>query len=231
MDSWIGKKCALVCVTTTNLLLCVQLSLASTSSTIVEDLQHMCHAGLAALALFCFDFRDAGKQDARGLLSSLLFQLCQQSSAFFDVMYAQYMTHANGCREPSEGVLMECLKDMLKIPGQAPLYIVVDALDECPSYYGYPSPRAEVLKIMQELIHFRNPHVHICITSRLEVDIIGALESLADHNLSLHDQTGQNRDISDYIRSVVYSDPEMMKWREGDKQFVIDTLTERSGGM
>ena len=126
---------------------------------------------------------------------------------------------------------MKCLKDMLALPGQGDIYIVVDALDECPNNYGYPSPRAEVLKIIQELVRFRHPHVHICITSRLEVDIRGALEPLAVHNLSLHDQTGQNQDIFDYIKFVVYSDPEMRKWREEDKQFVIATLTEKSGGM
>jgi hypothetical protein len=67
--------------------------------------------------------------------------------------------------------------------------------------------------------------------SRPEVDIRGALGALAVHNVSLNEQAGQNQDISDYIKSVVYSDPKMRRWREEDKQLVIKTLTEKAGGM
>jgi hypothetical protein len=51
--------------------------------------------------------------------------------------------------------------------------------------------------------------------------------------VSLHDQSGQNKDIGDYIRSVVYSysEPIMRRWREEDKELVIETLSERVDGM
>jgi hypothetical protein len=51
--------------------------------------------------------------------------------------------------------------------------------------------------------------------------------------VSLHDQTGQKQDISDYIRSVVYSDSEpiMRRWRTEDKELVIETLSDRANGM
>jgi hypothetical protein len=49
--------------------------------------------------------------------------------------------------------------------------------------------------------------------------------------VSLHEQAEQNRDISNYIESVVYSDSKMRRWREEDKQMVIKTLTENAGGM
>jgi hypothetical protein len=191
----------------------------------------VCQTGLATLAFFYFDFRDTGKQDARSLLSSLLIQLSHQSENFSEVMSARYSAHANGTEQPSEDTLMECLKDMLKLLGQEEIYIVVDALDECSNISGYPTPREQVLTVLQEIVDLRLPHVHLCITSRPEVDIRDALETLADHNVSLHDQAGQNHDISDYIKSVVYSDPKMRRWREEDKQLAIKTLTEKAGGM
>jgi hypothetical protein len=61
---------------------------------------------------------------------------------------------------------MECLKYMLNVPGQGELYIVVDALDECPNFPGCPTPREQVLEILQELVVLRLPHVHFCFTSR-----------------------------------------------------------------
>jgi len=120
---------------------------------------------------------------------------------------------------------------MLSLPGQGEIYIVVDALDECPNVSGYPTPREEVLMFMQELVDLSLPHVHLCITSRPEVDIRDALQAFAVHNVSLQEQAGQNQDIYEYIKSVVYSDPKMQRWREEDKQLVLKTLLRKAGGM
>jgi hypothetical protein len=191
----------------------------------------MCQTGLATLAFFYFDFRDVGKQDARSLLSSLLIQLCNESDKFSEIISSLYSTHGNGSRQPSEDVLLKYLKDMLKLHGQGELYIVVDALDECPNVSGFPTAREQVLKVVQELVELRLPHVHFCITSRPEVDIRDALDGLAVHKIPLHEQAGQNQDISDYINSVVSSEPKMLRWREEDRQLVIKTLIEKAGSM
>jgi hypothetical protein len=203
----------------------------SISSTIVQEVRDVCQTGLATLAFFYFDFRDAAKQGVRSLLSSLLVQLSNRSDNLCTILSKLYSAHDRGSEQPSEDALMECLKDMLKLPGQGEIYIVMDALDECPNFSGYPTPREQVLMTMQELVDLCLPHVHFCIMSRPEVDIRDALEPLAVHKVSLHEQAGQNQDISNYIKSVVYSDPKMRRWREEDKQLVIKTLTEKAGGM
>jgi hypothetical protein len=203
----------------------------SISSAIIQEVQDVCRTGLATLAFFYFDFRDAAKQDIRSLLSSLLVQLSYQSDNFCTILYKLHSAHDPGSQQPSENALKKCLKDMLVLPGQGDIYIVVDALDECPNFSGWPTQRQQVLMIMQELFDLRLPHVHFCIMSRPEVDIRDILEPLADHNVSLHEQAGQKQDISDYITSVVYSDPKMRRWRDEDKQLVIKTLIEKAGGM
>ena len=203
----------------------------SVSSTIIQEVRDLCQTGLASLAFFYFDFRDTAKQDVRSLLSSLLVQLSNRSDNFCSILSTLYSTHDRGSQQPSEDALLECLKDMLTLPGQGEIYLVLDALDECPNFSGYPAPREQVLMIMEELIELHLLHVHFCIVSRPEVDIRDALESLAAHSVSLHEQAGQNQDISDYIKSVVYSDRKMRRWREEDKQLVIKTLTEKAGGM
>ena len=203
----------------------------TTSSSIVDDVQTLCQTGLTTLAFFYFDFRDIGKQDARSLLSSLLMQLCYESDKFSEILSSRHLTHGNGTRQPSEDALLECLKDMLELRGQGEIYIVVDALDECPNVSGYPTPREQILKILQELIDLRLPHVHFCFTSRPEVDIRDALEGLAVHNVSLQEQAGQNQDILDYIESVVSSDAKIRRWREEDRQLVMTILMKRARGM
>jgi len=125
---------------------------------------------------------------------------------------------------------MGCLKKMLGLPGQGRVYLIIDALDECPNS-GYPTARGQVLVIMQELVDLKLPRVHFCITSRPEVDIREVLELLAIHNVPLHEQTGHNRDITNFIMSVVHSDRRMRRWTSVHKQLVIDILTERASGM
>jgi len=191
----------------------------------------MCRTGLAILAIFYCDFRDTRKQNARDLLSSLLIQLCDQSDAFFQVLSSIYSTHGDGSRQPSIDTLRECLKSIFKRTGQGSLFLVIDALDECPNSSGCPTPREQILIIMQELNNLRLPRTHFCITSRPEVDIRDALGPIAGHIVPLHEQAGQNRDIVDYINDFVGSDPRMQRWREEDKQMVIETLTKRAGGM
>jgi len=84
---------------------------------------------------------------------------------------------------------------------------------------------------MRELIDLELPHVHFCITSRPEIDIREVLQPLALHNVSLHEQAGQNQDIADYVMSSVHSDLWMRRWRAEDRKLAIDTLTEKAGGM
>ncbi len=83
---------------------------------------------------------------------------------------------------------------------------------------------------MKELVELHLQELHICVTSRPEVDI---REPLAFRSVSLHDEGGQKTGIADYIRNVVDSSPStaMRRWRSDDKNLVIETLTERADGM
>ena len=187
--------------------------------------------GLVTISMFYFDFRDRGKQELRHLLSSILVQLCGSSDKFSEILSALYENHGRGSRQPSEDVLMECLKSMFRVPGQGALYLIIDALDECPNSSGYPTSRERVLDALQVLIGLQLPHVHFGITSRPEIDIRTVLEPLATHNMALHDQVGQNQDIVDYIDHFVRFDPRVCRWREEDKKLVIETLTKKAAGM
>ena len=115
--------------------------------------------------------------------------------------------------------------------GLVPIYLIVDALDECPNDSGIPSSREKVLKLVEELIGVNRPNLRLCITSRPEFDIRTTLGPLANQQVSLHDESGQKQDINDYVTFVVLSDERMKRWRDDDKTMVIDKLTERADGM
>jgi hypothetical protein len=120
---------------------------------------------------------------------------------------------------------------MLSQPGQAPIYIIVDGLDECPNFPGRPSAREEVLDLIEEFVDLKLRNVHLCAASRPEADIRMVLDPLTSLKISLHDESGQKKDIIEYIESVIRSDRRMRRWKEEDRQLVIDTLSEKADGM
>jgi len=201
------------------------------SSSIIKDIDDLRKLGLASLAFFYCDFREDQKKDLRGLLSSLLVQLGHQSDSYCDILSKLYLEHINGSRQPSDGALVECLNEMLKLPGQAPIYFILDALDECPITSSLPSPRDNVLMFVEELIDSKLPNMRICVTSRPETDIKAVLNPLTFRFISLHDECGQMEDIENYIKSVVKTDRMIRRWNAADKQLVTEVLTNKAHGM
>ena len=200
---------------------------------IIEDIKSLCEAGQASMALFYFDFRNVNKQCLRSLLPSLLTQISARSSHRCDILSKFYLAHDNGKNQPSDSILTKCLKDMLMLPDQPPIYLIMDGLDESPITSGIPSARESVLQLLKELVDLGLPKLHICATSRPEIDIRNAIEPLTPPRVSLHNQTGQKEDIAEYVRSIVYSnsDTNMKRWKKEDKELVVKTLAERADGM
>jgi hypothetical protein len=202
---------------------------------VIQDIDVMCKAGEASMAYFYFDFRDASKQRLHDLVSSLLTQLSARSVPCCDILSDLYSAHDEGKNQPSDNDLAKCLKQMLTLlaADQHPTYLIIDALDESPSTSGIPSSREKALWFVKELVELCLPNLRICVTSRPEIDIRDVLKPLTSLRVSLHDQSGQKKDIEDYVKSVVYSnsEPIMKRWRTEDKELVVEVLTERADGM
>ena len=196
------------------------------SSAIIQDIDAMRKAGLASLAIFYFDWKDDRKKDVQGLLSSLLVQLGNQSDSYHNVLSRFYEKRYNDVRYPNNDELVGCFKDLLRVPGTAPVYLILDALDECSNTSALPSPRDEVLKFLKELVNSQFPHLRICVTSRLEADIQAVFASLAFRSISLHNKV----DIDNYIKSFVNNDPMMENWKVDDKERAIKVLMEKADG-
>jgi hypothetical protein len=201
----------------------------------------MCTAGLATMAYYYFDFRDVKKQDRYGLLSSIVSQLSEQLDPCYQVLSQLFSNHAGGTRKPTTSSLTKCMKDMLSLPGQGPIYIVVDAVDECPNFLGRPSARDvalglyprfreasardKVLELVEEFVNLKLPNLHLCVASQPEMDIRTVLEPLTTLKISLHDESGQKEDTIKYVESAARSDRSMRRWKEEGKQLVVNTLS------
>jgi hypothetical protein len=208
--------------------------MVSASSTIIENIGSMRNLGLASLAFYYCDFREDEKRGLRGLLTSMLVQLCHQSESYRQILIDFYSEHANGSQHPSDDELEQCLKKMLQVPRQVPVYLIVDGLDECSNTSDMPSPRSpreKVLKLFKDVVGLHIPNLRLCVTSRPEIDITVALEPLAFRSVSLHDESEHRKYIENYIRSFVNTDLKMQRWEAADKELVIDVLIKKSDGM
>ena len=135
-------------------------------------------------------------------------------------------------QQPSNRTLIVHLKEMLAVAAQHPIFVVMDALDECPDL-GMPTPREAVLGLVKDLVylHLQVPNLHIFVTSRPEVDIQNKLKPLAVYAISIQDESRQKAVISNYVSTVVSSDEQMKHWRDEDKRLVAKVLSERADGM
>jgi hypothetical protein len=187
----------------------------------------------ALIAYHYFDFKDDSKRNVRGLLASLLFQLSRISDHCWDVLHQLYAVCGEGSDQPGNDALVKCLEDMFRLPVELPIFVILDALDECPSTTGTPSAREQVLRFVEDLVISSHSNLFLCITSRPEQDIKTVLNPLipAGRRVSLHEEYGQREDINRYVHDFVLNDRTMRRWREDDKELVINTLSERANGM
>lgn len=183
------------------------------------------------MAYFYCDSREKDKQSYRDLLLSILCQLSGQSEPCFTALSKHYSEHDEGAQQPSDTILVQCLKEVLSQPAQAPVYLILDALDEFLRYHGMSSSQEQVLKLIKYLAAMSPRNLHLCVTSCYVYDIKNTLEALAPLRISLHEQIGQTRDIVNYICTVVHSDEKMRTWSAEDKGLVIKTLSRRADGM
>ena len=172
------------------------------------------------MGYYYFDFRDTTKQDIRGLLASLVLQLGAKSDSCYDILSELYSKNNSGSQQPNNRSLTECLKKMLRLPLQPMIFIIVDAVDECPDseWTGFANtPRERVLDLLEELLELKLRNLRICVTSRPLVDIGDMLGRLASHHISLHDKHGRKTIIS----SIVLKDGKMRRWRSEDYYLFI----------
>jgi hypothetical protein len=187
----------------------------------------MSNLGFASMTYFYF--KDGKKRTRRSFLLSILSQLCYRSDVYYKILSKVHAEHQYGGLSPSYDVLKECVVKMINAPRQAPIFIIIDAIDECQGTIDTPSARKDVLDLVKELIDLQCEHLRICITSHPEPDTRSPLYLIAC-SMSLHDEEGQKEDISKYITHVVNRQTDN-EWTNDDKKIVIETLSQRAGGM
>jgi hypothetical protein len=175
------------------------------SSTVLQDVRQHCQDDPGKVtAYFFFDFNDAQKQDPEKMVRSLLCQLSQQSIKIPASLDALFSSCENGQRQASIHALMNALHSMIQELPQ--VFIVLDALDEC-------TQRGDLMEMLETMMGWKVPNLHLLMTSRKERDIESSLEDYVDGQNRICLQSAViDKDIQRYVRQRLSDDKRLQKW-------------------
>ncbi|KAF8507626.1 hypothetical protein JB92DRAFT_3198641, partial [Gautieria morchelliformis] len=187
-------------------------------STIIEELSLHCRSDPSlAIAFFYFDFNNKDTLP-NVVLRSLIKQLSVRANSFqvLASLFARDEPRALGQEE-----LMNTLKSIVK--GYQTVYIVFDALDECPE-------RSRFLEAIEEINDWKLDTLHLMATSRKERDIEETLGGLISHAVYMHESLVDG-DIRVHVSRTLDDDRRFRMCSAEEKEMVKTTLINGAHGM
>ncbi|KAK2789888.1 hypothetical protein FQN52_005851 [Onygenales sp. PD_12] len=198
-------------------------------SSAIDKIESLCYSDPSkALAYFFFDFNDSSKQTATSMVKSMITQLCQQRP---DIPHALEYLYQK-CRDGGHSPTWQDLKDVLPVCSEPfkDVYIMVDALDECPTRNN---EREGLLELLREIHDWGRDELHLLATSRREVDIDEVLVEIVAQKMetpvSIQDDM-HDKDIRLHISKQLMS-PKFKTWPKKIKQEVEEALGQEVDGM
>ncbi|KAL7801237.1 hypothetical protein V8C44DRAFT_353803 [Trichoderma aethiopicum] len=201
------------------------------SSVVIHHLQAQCASNPSmALAFFFFSFSDLKKQKVSRMLSSLVKQLCSRRPDT-----PQPIKNLSEYKEKGQRPNTETLESILMAVarGFSSVYIVIDALDECPSLEG---ERKRLLRSLRQIMAVAPANLHIFCTSRKEADIDAVMSHLMcpPPKAAVIDLNAQrqflDRDIGSFIDLTLASDG-CRSWPDSIRAEARKSLMEKADGM
>ncbi|KLU92750.1 hypothetical protein MAPG_11652, partial [Magnaporthiopsis poae ATCC 64411] len=200
------------------------------SSSVVRHLQDQCAADPeTAMAYFFFSFSDSKKQSVAGMLASLVKQLCASRPDTPERVKSLSEYKDKGGR-PETRTLEAAL--LATVCGFSAVFIVVDALDECPIL---TRERTKLLSSLGRIVAAMPGNLHILCTSRPEADIKAAMDAILSPPRRVAvdltaDREGLNQDIGLYIDTMLASTNYSL-WPNKLKADAKALLIEKADGM
>ena len=194
------------------------------SSTIIEYLRRQASRASGSLIVYYyFDFSDQinETQKAEGFLRSVLRQLSLQT--LYAPVESLYSECNDGRVTASELRLRETL--VLVLQDVPPLFVVVDALDECVE-------RNEMIDLLSRLKASGSANTHILVSSRQEPDIKEGLLQAEPLQIELTEKMIRH-DIERFIKKRIARNQRLSRWcKKADVNHKLrSTLLEGANGM
>ncbi|KAK6449599.1 hypothetical protein FP744_10005849 [Trichoderma asperellum] len=184
---------------------------------------------LIAMSYFYFSFADSQKQKVDVMLASIIKQILAHRPNIPPSAQKLSEYKVSG-RRPDTQTLITALKD--SILGFSAVYIIIDALDECPTLSG---ERKKLIKALHDILDKAPENLHLLFTSRKESDISSAMRRHLSHFSSYELDLLAYRHIVDddiglFIDSILATD-DYESWPASVKAEARKSLVEKADGM
>lgn len=127
--------------------------------------------------------------------------------------------HNRAGSEPSLEELITALNHVLKVLN-GDIYIVLDALDECP-HADKQGQRTQLLRTIRDMVSKKYSKLHLLVTSRPEPDILQEISSIAIHSLSIEELI--KADVAQHVEAAL-EESSLVNWDEEVKNLIRDKL-------
>jgi hypothetical protein len=207
------------------------LNLSPYSSSIIQHLEESHKtAPEIATAFFYFRFDNAQTQSVDDMLCALIKQICAQRPITPHSVQSLDEFKVKGHR-PDRRTLEKAL--VATIQGFNEVYVVLDALDECPSSND---KRGELLRSLRQIYNQNAQNLHLICTSRREAGIERVMEhilsSTSEFDIDLTVRKAVvDRDIGFHIDEIFRADEHFSSWKDEWKDEAKSALIEKADGM
>lgn len=202
----------------------------SCSSTVIDHVQERCKNDLFAVVVYWyFTFTDTKKQDIHSCLRSLIAGIYRNRRDSPPAVQAEYERSNFGQHLASVESLLQMLREVAA--GLDNVYIVLDALDECPKL---DDSRSNLLSYIREIVGCEIAQLHILTTSRRETDIsesfdparyeLGRFQSISIQGVHVES------DIKRYLENRL-QETAFRTWKPQLKRDVETKLATQADGM
>ncbi|WPG99074.1 Hypothetical protein R9X50_00187900 [Acrodontium crateriforme] len=191
-------------------------------STAIEDVKAHCENAInAGYVIFYFSFSDDQKQRYDHLLVSAVVQLGSRQPGFLMLQQAyEKSNRRRPGREELEKILLAC------IASYDELFVVLDALDECPENdNGRAHMLTWLIKLTQEA-----SQVKILATSRELPDIRASMMLMGAISISVATHS-VHADIRKYLATQLSRDHRLLRLQQTTKELIEETICTKADGM
>lgn len=185
-------------------------------STLVQDIEEDCSLDPSKfLGYWYFQFGSEATKNVDTMCRSLIRQLSRSPLAP-EVIKIWEEHHLKGS-QPDSKAIYGVLHDLLSaIRGD--IYLVFDALDECPENEE-SKERGSLLSLLEDLLERHSTKIHILATSRPEPDIQQRLERFSKIDLEAH----LAEDVKTFVTLRLAQNP-LNRWKTDIHDLILDEL-------